>query len=498
MPLEILKPDLTPLGDLAITNLEAGEDSDVVEFVVRNATGQDIFDALLVIRLEHPTVPGRFVSAGFPPQDELWARVRLTGQTSAAAPAQQNLTTDWTPIGAYAALLIPNVLAGGIRTAQLKMRPPSNASLANWRWDLSTIEIEHARAVPPALTLARRGILTGVGEASWFGLVRGGAVTASAPADADVHVAPALWVHRGRVRGKVASVHALNQNDGAAAALAAAQSYWAVLSLGAAGVTVTKGLKAAAPTKPATPAGEALLRYVEVRYQAGGVSVIDAADISGTTVYDRHLVEAGAGLEALVNPGQALGGSSWSYWSTRQSIPLEDDATNRLWRLASGLFEVTTDDVPPEATALGPLAELVTAAGVVTSVTDRRTYADDTVVLHLRGNLPGAPGEIVSALVEHEALALEHVVYRISDNGGGAAGATILDLDARGATIYTGQATDDQRPTFGFNAAVLTDDDGYHEVTELRRGDVVSLRMAAQPVGGTPAWAEAYLVCRRW
>lgn len=494
--LEILKPDLTPLGDLVVPNLEAGQDSDVVELVLRNATGQDVTDALLVIQVEHPTTPGKYVAAGFPPQDELWARVRLTGQTGAGAPTQQNLLTDWTPIGAYAALHIPNVLAGGIRTLQLKMRPPSNASVANWRWALSTIELEHARAVPAALTFHQRGILTGVGDPARFGLIRGGAVTVSAPEDDEIHVAAAAWLHRGRVRGKIATDHVLNQQDGAAAALAAGEAYEAVLSLGAAGVTVTKGLKAVAPVKPAVPAGEPFLRYERVVFQAGA-SVIAVADLSGTTLYDRHLVEAGAALEALVHPGQAIGGGTWRYWSPRQSVPLEDDAVNRLWQLASGLFEVTTDDVPPELTAIGPWAEITTAAGVVTEIKDLRTYADDTVVLHLRGDLPGAPGEIVSALVEHEHLALERIVARLSDNGGGASDETVLDLKVNGATVYTSFAIDDQRPHFPFDAAELLDDDGFHEVTDLRRGDVVALSSAAHPTGGTPAWAEAYLICRR-
>lgn len=495
--LEILSPDLTPLEDVVVPNLEAGADSGVVPFAIRNSTGEDIRDALLVVQVEHPTIANRWVASGFAPVDELWPRVRLTGQDTTAAPLQQPYVTPWTPIGAYAALVIPEVLAGGIRLGELKIRPPSSAGPLAWRWMLATIEAEHSRPVPGPLTAAMRGVLTGVGDLSRSGLVRGGEVAVSSPADDEIHVAAAVWLHRGRVQAKVTTNHELNQADGAAAALAAGQAYWAVVSLGE-GVSVTKGLKGVAPAKPAWPAGETFLRWVYVAHDAGGASVIDAADLSGETPYDRYLaVPEGLGLR--VHQGQALGGSTWRYWSSSQLVGLADATTTWLWQVANGLLEVTTTPEPPDTTAL-PLWEAVTAGGVVTELHDRRTYFGETVVLTLRGPVPGAPGFVDELVVEHDELHLERVVGRVSDPGAGSSGETVLDVLADGDTLYTSHATDDQRPTFAFDAAgdELVHREGVPEITLIRRGTVLRLITAEHPTGGAaPARAEVALVCRR-
>src|SRR5690606_690494 len=102
-------------------------------------------------------------------------------------------------------------------------------------------------------------------------------------------------------------------------------------------------------------------------------------------------------------------------------------------------------------------------------------------------------------LSQYDELVLEDVVARISDNGGGAAGSTVLDVEVAGSTVYTDYATDDHRPTFAHNAATLTLEGGVHQVTRIRRGDEVALVGVSYPDSDAspPATAEVYLICRR-
>jgi hypothetical protein len=491
--IEILNPDLTPLADAEVPALEAGQDSGVVPFAIRNgAGGDDASELLLVVQAVDPA-SGEWVSSGVPPLDELWARVRLTGQDATAAPAQQLELADWTAIGATRGLRIATLLAGGIRTGELLMRPPATAPDLAWRWRLAIVADEHSHAVPPG---ARAGILTGLGDAGHSAALRGLAVTASDTPDDAVHVAAGHCVCRGRLYGQVAATLPLDQADAAAEALEAGQAYLAIVSAGAAGLTITKGARGAVPVRPAPPVWDIPLAVVEVRYQAGGTTIVEATDLTDLLVYDRYLVQPGAGLELRLHAGQAIGGGTLRHHGTRQALPLPASATRFLWQRANGAPELTAGD-PPETTALGPWWRVTTDGAGVTDLVDLRAYAADTVVLHLRGDLPGAPGEIATQLVAHDGLVLEQILYRLSDNGGGTAGQTQLDLEIDGVTAYTSFATDDQRPAWAFDAAELQVADRIHEVTEMRAGGMVRLVSIEHPAGGAPVWAEAYLVCRR-
>jgi hypothetical protein len=174
------------------------------------------------------------------------------------------------------------------------------------------------------------------------------------------------------------------------------------------------------------------------------------------------------------------------------------NATIWLWQRASGAWELAAPTgPPPETTALGPLWIATTDATEVTELLDRRTFAADAVVIHLRGDLPGAPGPIAEAVVVHDGLILEDVLYRISDSGGGSAGQTQLDPLLDGATLYPSAAQDDHRPAWPFDAVDLIVQGRIHELTELRPGQLLQFVSMEHPTGGTPAWAEAYLLCRR-
>jgi len=490
--IEILAPDLTPFDGVEIPDLEAGQDSGSVPFVLRS-TGPDVTDVLVVLQVLDP-VSGEWLSSGLPPLDELWPRLRITGQDTANAPAQQLEIHDWTPVGTGRALHLATLLSGGLRTGEIKFHPPATAARLTWQFRLAVIAAEHSYPVPAG---ARPGILTGLGDYGHSTLLRGLQVTAATPAADHVQVAAGQLVHRGRLVGLVAAAVQLDQLDGAAEPLTPGQLYVAVLSAGATGITVTKGRRGSAPARPAPPSWEPPTATVAVRHEAGA-SEINPTDIEDLRIFDRYHAEPGAGLQLRVHAGRAVAGGTLRYHSTPTDLILPPNATTALWQRASGAWELAAPtDPPPETTALGPLWVATTDAASVTELFDRRALAADTVVIHLRGALSAAPGPIAEAFVVHDSLVLENVVFHLSDNGGGSAGQTQLDLLLASASLYPSATQDDHRPAWPFDAANLLVQDRIHEVAELHPGQLLQLVSIEHPTGGTPAWAEAYLLCRR-
>jgi hypothetical protein len=487
--------DATLVSDLAITSLEAGADSDTLELHVWNESGSDVENVLVRLLTEDPDTADVWLQSGIAPQDEQWGRIRIIGYDNTGDASWSVASTDWANLGSYAGLPVGTIPDGCAIYIELKMHPPAHAVVETYRWAL--VGEASVYSLPHPAPAADRGILHGIGDHGHSGIVSGCAVTASSPADDEVHSAAGFWVYAGRLYGKITTDHQLDQDDGDSATLGSGESYRAVLTLSDAGVTVTKGSKGVSPADPTPPAGEIVLDWVTVEYQAGGTSVIETADIDAATLYDRYLCVDGGGLVATIHPGQAIGGGTWRFRANTASVTVTDDDDTYLWLLASGLWDTSADeDDPPETTALGPYWMVTAASGSISSITDLRTYAGETVVLHLKGDLPGSPGTIVDQLVEHERLFVEQLVYRLSDNGGGTSGSTDLDVELDGTTLYTSNATEDLRPSFAYDAADLIDSDGVHEVTELRKGQVVELLSTAHP-DVVPTWAEVYIICRK-
>lgn len=492
--------DTTLLDGISLTGIEAGADSDTITVHVWNSkgddTGPDAENVLLVMRTADPDDSTRLLAAGVAPQDEQWGRLRIVGYDNGGEATWSVANTDWQTIGSYAGLLIGEIPADCAVYVEFLIHAPSNADEAPWTWSLLPVYSEYSQPAHPALTRVERGILTGVGDFGRSGLIAGLGVTVSGSPDDEVHSAAGFGLAGGVLYGDIARDHTLNQNDSAAAALASGQHYWAVITRSATGAaTATKGLKGTTPAKPAIPTGHKFVKYVRVDYQVGGTSVIEAADLDGTTVYDRYMATDGGGLNLTIHAGQALGGGTWRFAHGTQTLPLTDATTNYVWQLASGLFDATTDNEPPEDTAIGPLWEVVTAAGAITTITDRRYYAGRTTRIDLFGMLPGGDdAEIDSAVVTEECFLEWPVRVKASDGGSGAsAGETTFDVKVNGTTIYTDHATDDQRPTVAYDA---TGDDllavaGYHQVTRLHAGDVIALYVASHPTGGSPVRAKA-------
>ncbi|OQC41406.1 MAG: hypothetical protein BWX64_00934 [Acidobacteria bacterium ADurb.Bin051] len=494
-----LDDDLTTLDDEPIPGLAAGSYSDAVELHLWVDKGspspQPAANVRVVLDTEDPASAGTFRRSGLPPQDELWGWMRVVGFDNTGDPTWTIPATGWQPVGAYAALPLGTIPGDCAVHLEVRFRPPVSAPELAWRFRPGAIYDEYAQPVPPVVTALGSGVLTGVGDGTRFGVVSGLALTPSSPADDEVHVAAGVWLHRGALYAQVASDHQLDQDDGDSAALTSGESYWAALSGGAGTITVTKGLKGAAPAKPAPPAGEPLLGFVRVAYQAGGSEIASAHLDVSAVVADRYRCEAD-GLDVVISAGQALGGGTLRYHFGSTRLTLDPSTTSYLWQLTSGLFEITEDIADrPEPSAL-LFWEVETDASAVTAIHDHRRYAGRTVCLRLAGAAPVSPGFVADLQVEHPLLYVDEVVFRVSDNGSGSSGSTVGEWFVDGVTAYTSQATDDQRPEIAHDATVLATREGVAELRELRRGQVVSFETAAYPSGGKPERVELILVCR--
>lgn len=241
----------------------------------------------------------------------------------------------------------------------IKFAPPLRTGAAREaiNWKLGVLFNESYRTIslnPDAPT----GILTGLGDRSVSEWVT--APTLTNDTDKVTLGSGGQYVHLGRFLLVPAGDVALDQNDGAPAALASGQEYIAVLSLGAAStVTTTKGVKATAGSavQPAMPDGEIPLAVVRVPY--GGV--IATSTLLAAT--GRCLVADTTGLVVSVGRGRAVMPGMLISPGASQNLTLPDDTTSTVYLSEAGVANVT---------AGVPLATVVTSGGDISSVTDGR------------------------------------------------------------------------------------------------------------------------------
>ena len=157
--------------------------------------------------------------------------------------------------------------------------------------------------------------------------------------------------------------------------------------------------------------------------------------------------------------------------------------------------------MPPAShpeTSLGPLWRGTTdAAGVVTSLVDRRTWSEPVVVLVLAGDV-GAVGTVwAEHPIEHPRLHVDRVVLRVPDLDGATGGRLLVDLEVDGATLYPSAAAEpaDPRPQLAPTADPPRDAASIPDHGTLHAGQVVTVRGVELPTGGAPARCTLSLVC---
>lgn len=288
-----------------------------------------------------------------------------------------------------------------------------------WRMGVEYDEATQRIAIVPD---APRGVLSGIGVADvseWI-------VAPTLTPDTDkVTLGDCSYVHLG-LRHEVAGGDvALDGTDGAAASLASGEEYIALLSVGASGITTTKGVKATAGTAvaPSYPATELPLALARVPY--GGVIVTYTLHaLSG-----RFLVEDGGGLYAYVGPGRGQLPGWLVTPRNRQGVPLVDDATSTIYVSEAAVANTDGDGFP--------VADVTTAGGSITAIVHRRRLLGlEPIRLSIRGT--ETTGTASAAAYVPFPWALDSAEARLRVAAAGATGSTDLDVDLGGDEIASG------------------------------------------------------------
>lgn len=329
---------------------------------------------------------------------------------------------------------------------QPSLRPGSNQEAVRWKLGVLSNETFRAISLNPD---APSGVLTGLGDKSISEWVV--APTLANGSD-KVTLGVVRYVHAG-VRLKIDPGDvALDQNDGAAAALASGEEYSFVLSAGAAGtITTTKGPKAlaGASVRPAWPTDERPLVSGRVPY--GGVIVsTELLAESG-----RCLVTDGGGLTVVCGPGryQVPG---FLITPVKTTLTLPDNSTSTVHLSVQGVYNLTAGEA---------LYDVTTSGGAVTVITDRRHIIRPEPI---RLRMPGveAAADNIDKLYVPYPWTLERMltVFRVPA-AGGASGNTTVDVNVNGSGWTSDQITaglssseGDPAPPWNYPAGWITTD----------------------------------------
>ena len=374
MALELTHADGSAFTGDSVT-VQRGIQSSVIHLKVKNNTGSQISNIVMTFAQENPSISGTYIPSGAPAVDEQWGRAQIVGVDSSGTPGQTVRFYGLQACGANLFAVMPTILAGNSIFVDFSLFQPAISGQA-----ISTINVLVQVAgdvgfgpLPMGIGSTGRGVLKNL-EMPVTEIVSGGALSATGSPDAYVHRAAVTALIDG-IELADASIEdiLLNQNDSASAALTTGQSYIALVQDGPTIATpvVTKGLNGTPGVAPAGVADRTQARVVNVIYQSGGTSIIDAGHITNGLVYARYLVTDAGGLAADVGAGFSMCGGYWQYSSDIAVAPLTDATTNYLWKEWNGAVTVTLTNVQPSPGAL-PLATIVTASGSISSITDTR------------------------------------------------------------------------------------------------------------------------------
>lgn len=450
---------------------------------------------------------------GVPLLDDLMLRGTVTGVIKTGDPTMPDYISGTVPMGTGQRLLLPDIPKNCAVIVTLKFQIPAGVSPDAVDFSIIPVFDEFSAPIGGSVgELFGSGVIPGYREPGRRRIVRGRNIIADGTAN--VIVERGTVDYDGTRSYEPRTTHTLNQNDSVPSALTAGQKYIAVFSQQADGdVTVTKGTRGASPSAPAIPADEVYLGQVEVLYQAGGTSAIVQGDVDNAPVRGDFFLEADTGLAVRIGAG--VGVSSTDLKQSHENytvLAVAASSTNRIWRLPDGSFSASTSDTPPVAGA-DLLGNAVTDGSGITSVEDRRIYADAPMtqrILLLRKD-----GEVTATGVDLEwdslqgDLELHRVALEAEAMGNGTGGSLKIDITSRpsgtplttaGTSIYTSSGSDDQRPTLAYNATNLRAEVENHDVRRFTTGTRFALDVVGLPTGATvyPSDIRAYLIFRRY
>lgn len=497
--LEIYLGGTSTLASLITETLDAGTATTPATYDIWNdkggATNADpLKNARIVQRYWNGT---QWVANGYPPVDELWYAVAVTGAIKTGDPNMADQSTGYVRVGKNSELALGDIPKNCARTISVFRSVPAGAAENGHRYDLFLVFDEASMPLTRGIALALGGGVVPDRLVSGGGVrrLRNGRNLTGAGTDV-VTISKGRYTYDGVPKTKLQATATLNQQDGSAAALASGESYKAVLSQQNGGaVTVTKGTKGTSPATPSTPAGEILLGVVTVLFRSGGTSQINQSDIDTTgVIYGEYLPYAGTGLTLWIGAGESISDvDTNTFHGAESTLNLTASATNHVWVNPDGTFQANTTGTAPQ-TGSEKIAGVVTGASAITSVTDKRDWSDRVVdlrPLRFLGVPHAASGlDYVQAPCE---LWLGEVALMLGQLGAGATSGNFkvaltlidegADITGAGTTIYTSFATDDQRPKIPFNATSLIARNTDHEVTSIKKGQWIRLDIVEIPAG---------------
>jgi len=427
---------------------------------------------------------GPYVSDGEPITEELWSRVRIT-HTLTAAGASTEGATDTLPVGTNSEFPLPDLAPQtGVRI-EFQVIAPAGQTANATRIRPQVVGNQASSPLAALVGLASgSGVVPADRVAGLRAILRGSVVTAD---DSEtVAVTGGLMVHDGTERAFAAEDVTFTLADGAAVNLGADEAYNVTLSRTSAGVlTVTKGPKTEAVLFPAVPAGNVLVSRLTVESADGiAVTVAPSSVDQSEVTYAELSVRAGAGLTAIVSPGDAISDSSIRPRASHAtSVALTAASVNRIWLLPTGGKSATVTDVLPTPGA-ALLARATTDGANVLSVEDTRPLVHRAVTYWtMRLAYVGViseldePSELIAWDVLDEEGELEDVALDLSAlDATWTAGTLRVDVraiapgvavDSAGASIYTDDA---QRPALAWDAASLRVTSADHQTRRFARG----------------------------
>ena len=319
-----------------------------------------------------------WILTGHPALDEKWIRVRVGGSSNPGndpAFSDQNSDPQWLGLGNV--LRFDDFRGNTMRKVYVEIVPPlrPGVSSASFTFRLVARVGDVAFVLPAGVSDLGTGVITGIGCSQRKEWLEAYPVTAIGDGSGVVLLG-SRWIWNGIAKAATYASPAINQTDGASASLSVGQEYTALLTRDATtgNPNVTKGIKAGAglSVPPAAPAGELLYAKVIVPYSAGTGAIVDG----GITTYASHgelLPYAGTGLNLSIGHGRAILAGGEVQFSQPQGVVLPDATTSYVWLSADGTFALTATEVPP-VIGVEEIAKVVTAGGVITTITDKRRF----------------------------------------------------------------------------------------------------------------------------
>lgn len=395
-----------------------------------------------------------FVERGRPILDRQMLECRVASGYNATLPA-----SDWVALGRGQLFdKLPSSIASDVGVVlELRVNAPGSAQDVDEEVRLELID-DLGRLIAAGVSQAGHdGVCLPLGDPSGYVVLRGADIVEdSGGPSGDVETPEFVGVIAGRMRVLRAGTQAI-------AASAAGNSRYVGVVIDATGAwDLVEGVETSDPLTaadyPAIAADLLLWAWVEVD-DSGAIA--DAAINNVWTVGAFGLTYSASSLDITVHGGPYAVVADGLVYQTGQSLAtLTASATNRLWMLASGAYEVTQDDVPATAQPALLLAELDTDGSGVTAYRDRRVLAGGNalvLLIEFRGTLSTSawgyatsPWRKPSWLDPFEPI-VASIAVQTTDH---TTGATRFDVQVlRGSTWTSFFAADADKPQIAHNAA---------------------------------------------